>query len=209
MNAVREPLDPQRRQAAQLELPAAVAKGMSIALWAKYMPDAPAVYSVTGDRTFAQLNSRCNQLVRALRARGLVAGDSVALMCTNRTEFVEVFWAVRRSGLRITAINWHLTGEEAAYIVEDCDAKVFFADARFADAAAQVAKQVPGLAARIAIGGALPGFERLRVRSAGPGRQRHRGRATGLADAVHVGHDRKAQGCLSFDAAGDADPILP
>jgi long-chain acyl-CoA synthetase len=159
MNAVREPLDPQRRQAAQLELPAAVAKGMSIALWAKYMPDAPAVYSVTGDRTFAQLNSRCNQLVRALRARGLAAGDSVALMCTNRTEFVEVFWAVRRSGLRITAINWHLTGEEAAYIVEDCDAKVFFADARFADAAVHVAKQVPGLAARIAIGGALPGFE--------------------------------------------------
>ena len=158
MNAARA-LDPQRLQAAQLELPAAIAKGMSIAVWAKYMPDAPAVISASGDRTFAQLNARCNQLVRALRARGLAAGDSVALMCSNRTEFVEVFWAVRRAGLRITAINWHLTGEEAAYIVDDCDAKAFFADARFAEAAVQTSQQAPKLRARIAIGGSLPGFE--------------------------------------------------
>jgi long-chain acyl-CoA synthetase len=159
MNAAREPLDPSTRHAAQLELPAAVAKGMSIAVWAKYMPDAPAVYSATGDRTFRQLNARCNQIVRALRARGLGAGDSVALMCSNRTEFVEVFWAVRRSGLRITAINWHLTGEETAYIVDDCDAKVFFADTRFAEAATYAVAHAPQLVSRIAIGGSMPGFE--------------------------------------------------
>jgi long-chain acyl-CoA synthetase len=159
MKAAREPLDPQRRQAALEELSASVAKGMSIAVWAKYMPDAPAVYSASGDRTFAQLNFRCNQLVRALRSRGLVSGDSVALMCSNRTEFAEVFWAVRRSGLRITALNWHLTGEETAYIVDDCDAKVFFVDARYADAAKYVAERVAQLTARIAIGASLPGFE--------------------------------------------------
>ncbi|MGH8186908.1 MAG: AMP-binding protein, partial [Steroidobacteraceae bacterium] len=104
MNAVtREPLDDKRRQA----IATAFDKGMNVALWAGLMPSASAVVSPAGNRTFAALNARCNQLVRALRAGGLVAGDSVALLCSNRTEFAEVFWATRRAGLRITPLNWH------------------------------------------------------------------------------------------------------
>ena len=63
-----------------------------------------------------------NRLARALRARGLGAGDAVALMCTNRPAFVETWAACLRAGFRITTINWHLTGEEAGYIVDDCEA---------------------------------------------------------------------------------------
>ena len=50
-----------------------------------------------GDRTFAELNANINRLVRACRARGLRPGDAVALMCTNRPEFLEVLYAPQRS----------------------------------------------------------------------------------------------------------------
>ena len=67
---------------------------MTGALWAEVMPDALAVRTAS-DRTFGELNARCNQLVRALRARGVRPGDGVALLCSNRPEFVEVFAASR------------------------------------------------------------------------------------------------------------------
>src|SRR5579862_4389026 len=88
----------------------ALQTGMICALWAELRADAPAIVSAKGNRTFAELNARANQLVRALRARGLQPGDAVALMCSNRPEFAEVLVATRRSGLRFTPINRHLTG---------------------------------------------------------------------------------------------------
>ena len=156
--ASRPPLDPQLRQAAQQELAGAMACGMSVALWARLMPDHPAIIAPAGNRTFAELNARTNQVVRALRAQGLGVGDGIALLCSNRPEFAEVFWAARRAGLRITAINWHLTGDEVTYIVDDCDAKAFFADARFAGAAGHVAQHAANAPLRIAIGGSISGF---------------------------------------------------
>lgn len=140
-------------------LPEAMAQGMAVALWAELIPNAPAVFSPKGDRTFKELNARANQLVRALRARGLTAGDGVALMCSNRAEFAEVLWATRRAGWRLTTINWHLTADEAAYIVTDCDAKAFIAEARFSEIALQAARQcAPGLV-RLVVDGAMESFE--------------------------------------------------
>ncbi|HEY3000410.1 MAG TPA: AMP-binding protein, partial [Acidimicrobiales bacterium] len=133
--------------------------GMVAAHWAAVQPETPAILSPLGDRTFAQLNANANRLARALRARGVAAGDAVAFMVTNRPEFAEVAAASQRAGLRITPINWHLTAEEAAYIVGDCQARVFVADARLAEVAAAAAGQAPGVTVRLAVGGAIPGFE--------------------------------------------------
>lgn len=153
------PPEPPRPTPAQQAFTAALEKGMNVALWAQLQPRAPAVAATTGNRTYAELNQRCNQLVRALRAHGVGVGDGVALLCPNRTEFVEVFWATRRAGMRMTPINWRLTGEEAAYIANDCDAKVFIADARFHAVAEHVAANAPRARLRVAVGGAIPGFE--------------------------------------------------
>jgi long-chain acyl-CoA synthetase len=138
-----------------------------------------------GDRTFDELNANVNRLARALRARGLKVGDSVALMCTNRPEFVEVVFAAQRVGLRLTPINWHLTGDEAGYIVGNCEAKAFVAAASLGDTAVVAAATGAATGAeeaaagattgattrvatggavgdglvRLAVGGNLPGFE--------------------------------------------------
>ena len=155
---------------------AANARGLLLSWWAARVPDRPALITAYGDRTFDELNANVNRLARTLRARGLKVGDSVALMCTNRPEFVEVVFAAQRIGLRLTPINWHLTGDEAAYILDNCEAKAFVAAASLGEtaavaaAAADTATGTDGAAptsedaggdglVRLAVGGDLPGFE--------------------------------------------------
>jgi long-chain acyl-CoA synthetase len=138
---------------------AAAGQGMVLAHWAGEQPDTLAIASQQGDRTFADLNATANRLARALRERGVAAGDGLALMVSNRPEFAEVLAAAQRSGLRTTPINWHLTAEEAAYIVGDCQARVFVADARFGEVAAGAAAQSAGATVRLAVGGDITGFE--------------------------------------------------
>ena len=133
--------------------------GMGLAWQAQHTPDRLAIASDAGDRTFAELNAHANQLARAMRRRGVGKSDSLGLACSNRPEFPETLAAGLRIGVRNTPINWHLTGEEIAYILNDCEAKVFVADARFADACAEAAKAAPDLIAKFAVGGPIDGFE--------------------------------------------------
>ncbi len=132
---------------------------MGLAIHARNAPERMAIVSPSGSRSWGQLNTRSNQLARALRARELAPGDAVALVCSNRPEFIEVYAAALRAGLRLTPINWHLTGAEIGYIVDDCEAKVLFADARFADSCVDAASRAHGAIHRLSIGGAIPGFE--------------------------------------------------
>ena len=99
------------------------------AVFARENPRGIAVYAAQGDRTFLQLHENANRLANALRARGCSQGDAAALLCRNRAEFLEVFLAAMRIGLRLTPINTHLNAGEVAYILANCEAKVFFVEA--------------------------------------------------------------------------------
>jgi long-chain acyl-CoA synthetase len=131
---------------------------MATAVYAAAAPDRMAVSSQYGDRTFRELNERTNQLVRALRGLGAQSGDTVALVCRNRPEFIEVYEAALRGGFRLTPINWHLTAEEIAYIVDDSDAVVVIADASFGDTMVAAAKLLAGTPVLLAAGGDIDVF---------------------------------------------------
>jgi long-chain acyl-CoA synthetase len=138
----------------------AAQSGMQPAVWARLQPDRAAIHDITGqDRTFGELNANANRVARLLRQAGLKAGDSVALACSNRAEFCDVLFGVLRVGMRCTPVNWHLTGDEIGYVVQDCEAKAFFADARIGKAAQTAAAQCPNLVLKVAIGGPIKGFE--------------------------------------------------
>ena len=136
-------------------LNAAALTGMTASVWADIKADEIAIHDPNGTRTFGQLNGNANRFVRFLRAQGLTAGDSVALLCSNRAEFAEVLSAALRGGFRITPVNWHLTAEEVAYIVEDCEAKALFAETRFPSALTAASSH---LTVRVSIGADAPGF---------------------------------------------------
>ncbi len=140
------------------DLKAAAELGMAPAFWAARQPDKIAIFEMAGPtRTFGELNANANRIARLLRAEGLKPGDSVALLCPNRAEFVDVLFATQRCGLRMTPVNWHLTPEEIGYVNDNCEAKALFADAPVAGAA-EAADQCPRLTLKVAIGAQLPGF---------------------------------------------------
>jgi long-chain acyl-CoA synthetase len=89
----------------------------------------------------------------------LTAGDNIALLCSNRPEFIVAYFASHRSGLRLTPVNWNLAEDEIAYIVEDSGAKALIADAKVADAAANAVRNNQQLQCKLAIGGAIEGFD--------------------------------------------------
>jgi long-chain acyl-CoA synthetase len=134
------------------------ARGMTLALHARRVPDEPALVIGDRTRTWASLNARANQLARLFRASGLGVGEAVALLGHNAFEFVETWAACMRAGLRLTPVNWHQSPDVVSYIVENCDAKALVASGRFA-AAASLAGQSPHLVRRLAYGGAIEGFE--------------------------------------------------
>ena len=142
--ATEAPVDPQL---------AAAQSGMLGSYWAQQHPEHTAIISGQGDRTFAELNANANKAVRALRRRGIATGDALALLCTNRPEFAEVVATSQRGGLRLTPINWHLTGGEAGYIVDDCEAKALIADAAPSGRhGGGGAAEVAGIPVRLAVG---------------------------------------------------------
>ncbi|MDY0007579.1 MAG: acyl-CoA synthetase [Spongiibacteraceae bacterium] len=89
----------------------------------------------------AQLLSEANRIVHGLRALGLGTGDVVAIIAPNCWEFIATNLAVTQAGLYMVPINWHLTGPEIAYILEDSGAKAFIVHEKVAEAALAAKQQ--------------------------------------------------------------------
>jgi len=129
-----------------------------------YAADAPdsiaAVMAGTGETlTYGELNRRSAQLARVLREAGLRRGDVVALLTENHLRAFEVYWAAMRSGLYITAVNYHLKPDEVAYIVNDSGAAVLVVSAEQAATAEAIADQTAGVKLRLAFGGPVAGYD--------------------------------------------------
>ena len=111
--------------------------------------------------TYAELDAASNRLAQLFYARGLRWGDHIAVCMENCALYLAVTWAAQRSGLVYTPINFHLTAEEMAYIVGDCDARALIVGAGLGDTPTALAAQLaPQVTIRLAAGGAVPGYER-------------------------------------------------
>jgi long-chain acyl-CoA synthetase len=122
-------------------------------------PDHLAVVEPDGTEISAgELLGSANQLVHGLRQLGLEPGDSIAMVLPNGVEVFELYLAALQAGWYLIPINHHLVGPEIAYIVQDCDAKVFVAHERFADACATAAKELGFPDDHCFSVGAVPGF---------------------------------------------------
>src|SRR3954451_9293539 len=129
-----------------LSRPALPSPAMYPGHWAQVTPDKPAVVMAGTDDvvTHRELDQRSIRLARVWHEAGLRPGDSVALFMENQPRFFEVAWAALRSGLRFTPVNRYLTAPEAAYIVNDCDARAIVTSTAMAAVATELADQIPG-----------------------------------------------------------------
>jgi long-chain acyl-CoA synthetase len=128
---------------------------------ARRTPDKPAIVMSGSGRTvtYRALEDGSNRFARWLRAHGLRPGDRIALVVENHPRFHELCFGAHRAGVVYTALSTRLTAGEAAYIVDDCGARVVVATADTLSVAAGLdAAAVPRVEARLMIDGTLPGW---------------------------------------------------
>ena len=130
--------------------------------WALATPDKPAIIMVPSGETvtYRELDERANQLSHYLRSVGLEAGDHVAFSIPNRAEFMVVTWGCHYAGLYYTALSTRLNADEASYIVNDCEAKVFITTPELGEVAAELVTTTPNVLARLSLGGPLSHHDR-------------------------------------------------
>ena len=130
------------------------------------------------------------------RGLGLEKGDTVAAVLPNGAQPVPRSTSPRcRPGFYYVPINYRLSAPEIAYILEDCDAKAFVSTSASPDArrAPRPTRRASRPTHRLAHG-AIPGFASFaEVVDAQPTTQARRP-LDRRGDALHVGHDRQAQG---------------
>jgi long-chain acyl-CoA synthetase len=101
--------------------------------------------------TAAEVLANAHRITHGLRALGFQPDDVVAVLLPNSATYLEILLAVLEGGWHLVPINYHLTGSEVAYIVEDSEAKAFIVHERFAEAAAAAGTHLPR-EARLAVG---------------------------------------------------------
>jgi long-chain acyl-CoA synthetase len=96
----------------------------------------PATYLVYEDErtTYEEHFRAAATLARTLIDRyGVRKGDRVAIAMRNFPEWVLPFWAAAAAGAVVVPLNAWWTGPELAFALDDCGAKLLFADAERAE----------------------------------------------------------------------------
>ncbi|MEW5946733.1 MAG: o-succinylbenzoate--CoA ligase [bacterium] len=83
---------------------------------------------VFGDRrfTYRELHSRTNRLADALGARGLRKGARAAALMFNSSEFIEIYFALAKSGAVMVPVNFRLAPPEILHVLNDSGAEILF-----------------------------------------------------------------------------------
>ncbi len=146
------------QQLHQLDHARSMVLDAQLARTARKHPDTVAYVFEGARRTFAELDERVTRLAGALRARGVGAGDRLAVLMTNRIEVVEAYLAGSRIGAIVVPVNFRLVSAEVAYILGHSGAPALIADeglAEVADAARRSSAATTSIV--VASGPDLPG----------------------------------------------------
>ena len=81
--------------------------------------------------THAQYAGRTARLAAGLAAAGLGLGERVAILAPNGPEYVDLFGAAALLGAVMVPINWRLSAEDVAYVIEDTAPRVLIASPEF------------------------------------------------------------------------------
>ena len=105
--------------------------------------------------TYGELDQRVSRLAGALAARGVQAGDRVAVLGLNSIELVESWLAALRLGAIAVPVNFRLADDEIAYVLADSGAAAVIVDVSLEPAVAQARSKTPSLQTVVTIGGDL------------------------------------------------------
>ena len=99
-------------------------------------PDQPA--PSMGEVTFSRLGELAEATGAGLDALGVPMGGRVAMVSHNAGRLLTSFWGVSGNGRIFVPVNFRLSTDEVAYIVEHCGAHVLLIDPELADKLAPI-----------------------------------------------------------------------
>jgi acyl-CoA synthetase (AMP-forming)/AMP-acid ligase II len=115
--------------------------------------DRPAITGTHRSLTYGEVIDRATRLGNALRARGLEAGDHVAVVAPNCIQNMEIEFACALAGLVRVSLNARLADAELLRTMERMDAKAVIYAGRRAALVEAATESIPGLTAlRLVLG---------------------------------------------------------
>jgi fatty-acyl-CoA synthase len=116
------------------------------------VPDKEALVCGARRLTYRQLEERSRGLALWLRAKGIVAGDTVGIHAYNCNEFVETCLAAFMLKAIPVNVNYRYTSEELRYLYDNAELKALIYDADLENRNAAAIQAAPGLRAMARIG---------------------------------------------------------
>ncbi len=95
------------------------------------LPRATALVCAQGRFTYGDLAARAAKVAAALQKSGVVRGDRVGLLLSNRVEWLDVFLGAGALGAVIVPLSTWSTRTELAFLLQDANLVLLVAGARF------------------------------------------------------------------------------
>src|SRR5580704_6906182 len=108
--------------------------------------------------TYEEFLARCDRWSASLQKMGIQRGDRVAYSAPNTHAQLESFYAVPQIGAVLVPINYRLTAEDFAYIVNHSGARALCVHTDYLDAIEALRDQMPGVRHFVAFEGAAAGW---------------------------------------------------
>src|SRR5213594_3351468 len=108
--------------------------------------------------TYAQFFDRCDRWSATLQKLGVAQNDRVAYIAPNTHAQLESFYAVPQIGAVLVPINYRLTADDFAYLINHSGAKIVCAHSDYIKAAESIRVQLPTIEHFIALDGSHPGW---------------------------------------------------
>src|SRR5277367_1424489 len=95
--------------------------------------DEPSVPGSYGTLTYRELEAKARGMALALDDLGVDHGERIAIVSPNSGRFLTSYFGVSGFGRTLVPINFRLTGDEIAYVVQHSGASVLLYDPDLAD----------------------------------------------------------------------------
>src|SRR5215831_9752235 len=118
----------------------------------------PAVVDGAMRLDYAQLGQRCDRWSAWLQCAGVKKGDRVAYIAPNTHAQLESFYAVPQIGAVLVPLNYRLTADDFAYLIQHSGARVVCADIDYLERIDSIRSKIPDVSAFVALGGNKPGW---------------------------------------------------
>jgi acyl-CoA synthetase (AMP-forming)/AMP-acid ligase II len=131
--------------------------GEALAMHARLTPDKIGASDLDRRMSFRLWHQRACRLANALTGLGLGKGDRVAVLAYNAIEWLEIYAATALAGLVAVPVNFRLTGAEARYIIDNCEARALIVQDELLGTIEAIRADLAIASANIVVFGKAPG----------------------------------------------------